>query len=170
METLSERSALNIIVRISGMATSNNPRAALLTHDLGSCIAVCVHDRFATVGGILHYLLPLSTERMPNAPLKPEMYADTGVPLLFERLYSMGAVKSRLTVRVVGGASVTKATATTPRMDIGVRNHAILRKMFWQNQILINAEDVGGTLARNVRMEIGTGLLTVSTLQGERTL
>jgi chemotaxis protein CheD len=164
------RPTRDILVGVAAMAVTNDPDSILNTHNLGSCIAVCVHDPVAQVAGMLHYLLPLSSERAQNTPLKPEMYADTGVPLLFERLYALGGLKGRMRVCVAGGATVTRTAQASPPSAIGARNHLILRKMFWQNQVIIAAEDVGGADARSVRLDAGTGQVTVLTLRGERNL
>ena len=40
---------------------------------------------------------------------------------------------------------------------IGKRNHTMMRKLFWQNGVLIKAEDVGGSVSRTLFLEIGTG-------------
>jgi chemotaxis protein CheD len=164
------RPTRDILVGISAMAVSNDPDSVLVTHNLGSCIAVCVHDPVSRIGGLLHYMMPLSTERAPTAPLRAETYADTGVPLLFERLYALGGVKTRMRVVVAGGATISKATQAASGAAIGTRNYLVLRKMFWQNQVIIAADDVGGIEARSVRMDVGTGVVTVTTLRGERTL
>jgi chemotaxis protein CheD len=164
------RPTRDILVGVAAMAVTNDPDSVLTTHNLGSCIAVCVHDPVARIAGLLHYLLPLSAERAPSTSLKPEMYADTGVPLLFERLYALGGVKGRMRVCVAGGAVIHKALQASASTAIGTRNHLILRKMFWQNQVIIAAEDVGGADARSIRLDAGTGHVTVITLRGERTL
>ncbi len=166
------RPVRTIAVGIGAMAVSNDPDSVVVTHDLGSCVAVVVHDPVARIGGLLHYLLPLSRERAPNGLYRPEMYADTGVPLLFERLYALGGVKTRMKVKVVGGAVISKAAqaAVTTTVPIGTRNYTILRKMFWQNQVIIAAEEVGGTEARSVSLDVGTGEVSVTTVRGSRIL
>ncbi len=164
------RPVRDILVGISAMALSNDPDSVLVTHDLGSCVAVAVHDPVARIGGLLHFMLALSSERPPNAPLRAETYADTGVPMLFERIYALGGVKSRLRVCVAGGATIARVTQAAPATAIGTRNYVVLRKMFWQNQVIIAGDDVGGTEARSVRLDVGTGVVTVQTLRGQRTL
>ena len=164
------RPTRDILVGISAMGVSNDPDSVLVTHNLGSCIAVCVHDPIVRIGGLLHFMLPLSAERAPNTSFRPETYADTGVPMLFERMYALGAVKSRIRVVVAGGAAISRATQAAGGVPIGARNHLVLRKMFWQNQVIIAAEDVGGTDARSVRLDVGTGAVTVTTLRDERSL
>lgn len=86
------------------------------------------------------------------------MFADTGIPYLFRSAYELGAVKKRLIVKVAGGSSLLDDNGT---FNIGKRNYIILRKIFWKNGILIDAEDVGGSISRTVRLEVGTGRVTV---------
>jgi chemotaxis protein CheD len=58
----------------------------------------------------------------------------------------------------VGGAQIYDDNQT---FEIGQRNYAILRKMFWKVGVLIAAEDVGSNKSRTARLAVGTGLLTV---------
>ena len=41
--------------------------------------------------------------------------------------------------------------------DIGKRNHLAIRKIFWKNQMFIDAEDVGGFSPRNMYLHIDNG-------------
>jgi len=95
------------------------------------------------LGGLLHVMLPASNINPAKAQTNPYMFVDTGVPAFFRQLYAAGAVKGRLKVKVAGGASTQQAAED--RFAIGKRNHVTLRKMFWQNGILVDGEDVGGT-------------------------
>jgi chemotaxis protein CheD len=83
------------------------------------------------------------------------MFADTGIPRLFKETYKFGAIKNRLIVKVVGGSQIMDNAGI---FNIGKRNQAVLRKMFWKNQIMLAKEDVGGTGNRTVSLEIGTGI------------
>lgn len=69
------------------------------------------------------------------------MFADTGVPLLFQSVYALGCKKANLVIKVVGGATMHDTNGV---FDIGRRNYNMLRKLFWKNSVLIEAEDVGG--------------------------
>ena len=60
-----------IVVGIGEFAVVDSPDATIVTHALGSCIAVCVWDQDAGVGGLLHFLLPeskLNPERAKRQP------------------------------------------------------------------------------------------------------
>lgn len=159
---------MKIVVGISDMKVSNNPEDVLITYSLGSCIGVVIWDPVAKVAGMLHYMLPDSSLDKDKAQLKPFMFADTGIPRLFKETYKYGALKTRLVVNVVGGSQIMDNSGI---FNIGKRNYAVLRKMFWKNNILVNKEDVGGTSNRTVSIEVGSGLTTLKVSgRGEFTL
>lgn len=142
------------MVGISDMKVSNNPEDVLITYSLGSCIGVVIWDPVAKVAGMLHYMLPDSSLDKEKAQLKPFMFADTGIPRLFKETYKYGATKSRLVVKVVGGSQIMDSSGI---FNIGKRNYAVLRKIFWKNKIMVTAEDVGESGNRTVSIEVGTG-------------
>ncbi len=151
---------VRLLVGVGDLKVSDDPRAMIVTPALGSCIAVVVHDPVRAIGGMLHYMLPHSSTNREKAEKNPAMFADTGVPLLFEKMYALGAEKRRIVVTVAGGA---KLNGMPVSQEIGKRNYVILRKMFSKNGIRIDAEDVGGTRSRSVKLFVGTGRVVVTT-------
>ena len=147
-----------IVVGIGEYAVADSPDATLVTHALGSCIAVCVWDQDAGVGGLLHFLLPESKLNPERAKRQPGTFADTGIPLLFQTAYKHGATKGRCRVRLLGGASVTVGGTT----DVGRRNLLAAKKMLWQNGVIVHAEAVGGHEVRTVTFSVGDGRVLVS--------
>lgn len=143
-----------VIVGISDMKASNDVEEMLITYSLGSCIGVLIWDPLVKVGGLLHYMLPDSRLDKERTLQKIYMFADTGIPALFKECYNLGAVKSRLIVKVVGGSQILDPTGL---FSIGKRNYMMLRKLFEINNIKITAEDVGGSVNRTVSLEIATG-------------
>ena len=148
-----------ITVDIADLKVSADPEGIIITHALGSCIAVMLYDPKKKIGGMIHYMLPLSKTNPEKAKLKPAMFADTGVPLLFEKMYAKGSKKSDIIVKVAGGAKVYDDKGM---FDIGKRNYTILRKLFWKNKVMIEAEDVGGSISRTVRLFIADGKVSIS--------
>ena len=53
---------------------------------------------------------------------------------------------------------------------IGERNYTVLRKILWKNNVLLGAEDVGGTTSRTVHLEINTGRTIISSNGKEKPL
>jgi chemotaxis protein CheD len=145
-----------ITVGIADCQVSNDPNSLLVTHALGSCIAVAVYDPQTHVAGMLHFMLPDSKTSVETARQKPHMYADTGIPDLFHSAYARGADKRRLIVRLVGGAQILDPNGI---FNIGKKNHAACRRILWQAGVLIHAEEVGGTISRTVRLEVAGGRL-----------
>ena len=144
----------NLVVGVGDGQVTSNPKDTLVTYALGSCIAVMIHDPVAHVGGLLHFMLPESSLDPVKAKENPHMFADTGIPLLFRTAYGLGADKKRLKVGVFGGAQVMDDNSL---FNIGKRNHAALRKIFWKAGVFIHKEAVGGTTARTVRLDVSTG-------------
>jgi chemotaxis protein CheD len=155
-----------LVVPMGGLAVSADPNAVLATYALGSCIAVVAYDPVRHVGGMLHFMLPSSSAAPGRAAGEPGVFADTGVPLLFEKLYALGTSKRELVVKVTGGAHLGEASG----MQIGQRNAITIRKMFWKVGILTGAEDVGGAYSRTVRLHLNDGKTVISSNGQERAL
>ena len=143
-----------LTVGVGDCKVSNGAEAVLATYALGSCIAVAIHDPVAGVGGLLHFMLPESSLNPDKASQSPFMFADTGIPLLFHAAYKLGAEKRRLVVRAAGGAQVMDENGV---FNIGKRNHVALRKILWKAGVMVHGEEIGGTTARTVRLEVATG-------------
>ncbi len=147
-----------ITVDIADMKVSNDPESVIVTYALGSCIAVIVYDPTSRVGGMIHYMLPMSNASPDRAKSNPLMFADTGIPILFKSLYELGCDKKDLVTKITGGGALYDDKGT---FNIGKRNYTVLRKMFWKNGIIIAGEDVGGKKSRTARLFLGDGRVTV---------
>jgi chemotaxis protein CheD len=156
----------NLVVEVADLKVTDDPDTVLVTYALGSCIAVCVHDPTLHLAGMIHYMLPVSKVSPEKAQIKPAMFADTGVPMLFRELYALGAVKKNLVVKVVGGGSLYDDKGL---FNIGKRNHTVLRKLLWKNGVLITSEDTGGRKSRTTRFFVRDGRVLVSS-GGEETV
>jgi len=149
-----------LVVGVADCQVSNDREGTLVTYALGSCIAIAIHDAAAGVGGLLHFMLPESAIDPAKAQSNPYMFADTGVPLLFQTAYKHGADKRRLTVRLAGGAQVMDDKGI---FNIGKRNYLAVRKILWKAGVLVHGEAVGGDTSRTVRLEVGTGTFWLRT-------
>ena len=142
------------VIGVADMAVSNSAEELLITYSLGSCIAVVIFDPVASVGGMLHYMLPESTLDPVKARMNPCMFADTGITHLFKSSYQMGARKENIVVKAVGGAQTLDPNGI---FNIGKRNCLAMRKIFWRNNVAVSAEHVGGEINRTVRLLMDTG-------------
>lgn len=156
-----------LVVGISDLKVSSNPDDVIITYSLGSCIGMTIYDPATRVGGMIHYMLPLSKISPDKAMIKPAMFADTGVPELLKAVFEIGASKSRLVVKVAGGSQLMDQHKI---FNIGERNFLVLRKILWKNNILIKSADVGGVISRTLRFELGSGKVTIKSSKGEAEL
>ena len=132
----------------------------LVTHALGSCLGITAYDPVAAVGGMLHVMLPNSAINTEKAADRPQMFVDTGVPLMFKELYRRGAEKGRVVLKVAGGSG-RAADSGTDSFQIGKRNMVMLRKLLWKNGVLIRGQDVGGQGSRDLFFDVETGQVSV---------
>ncbi len=131
----------------------------IVTHALGSCLGLMIYDPIAKVGGLLHAMLPLSKINPDKAKTNPYMFVDTGVPTLFKALYEIGGQKSRMVIKAAGCGN---PLGKSEMFKIGERNYTVLKKLLWKNNILLEAEDVGGTASRTVYLDLATGQTVIS--------
>ena len=147
------------VIGIGELVVSNVPSHVIATHAIGSCIAVCIYDPVAQVGGMLHFLLPDSSINMVRAERDPAVFADTGIPLLFQKAYAYGLSKKRAIVKIAGGAEMPHNA--TAGFNTGRRNVVAARNLLWRNGVMTSGEDVGGTHARTVHLSVDTGRLQI---------
>jgi len=145
-------------VGISEYAVSTDPGETLITYSLGSCVGLVLHDPVARVVGLLHAMLPTAKANPHKAAQNPAAYADSGATALLQEVFDHGATRTNLVARVAGAASQLD---NRNLFRIGERNYAVVRKVLWKNDILIAAEDVGGTTSRTVYVDVATGTTTV---------
>lgn len=112
---------------------------------LGSCIAVCLHDREARVGGMNHFLLG---EPSPGQRVDADDMARYGLhamELLINAMMQAGAARGRLRAQLYGGANVVAGLGS-----IGHSNADFARRFLATESIPVGHVDVGGRHARKV--------------------
>jgi chemotaxis protein CheD len=144
-----------------GEAAIETGSGVIVTHALGSCVAVCIYDPGAGVAGLLHFLLPDSKINPARAQAQPYAFADTGIPRLFQAAYSLGLNKGSCIVRLVGGAEVT-GDGSKGSLGVGKRNALAARNLLWRNGVLVKGEALGGSTARTVTLHLDDGRLEIS--------
>jgi len=123
---------------------SNEPQLVISTL-LGSCVAVCLHDAEARIGGMNHFLLG---EPAPGARVdedQQQRYGIHAMELLINALMSRGASRARLRARLYGGANIISGLGA-----IGSRNAAFAQRFMELENIAVVASNLGGCRARKV--------------------
>ncbi len=145
---------MNHTVGIAEMHVSRDPGEVIATYALGSCVGLSLYDSQARVGGLIHCMLPLSRIDPAKAERNPLMYVDTGVTVLLQALFDLGAQRKSLSAKVAGGSKIMDANGV---FNIGERNYTVLRKVLWKNDILVSGEDVGGSIPRTMYLHMDSG-------------
>ena len=125
----------------------------LITYALGSCIGLCFHDPKLRLGALLHIMLPLNMEAGRTHPMK---YADTGIKETLKQMEAKGASRSRITVKIAGGAKMFEVSGAGLG-NIGQRNIESVHTILKRENIRLVAENVGGTVARTLLFDVGSG-------------
>jgi chemotaxis protein CheD len=151
LSDLAVPAARPIVIGIGEFAAAMGPHS-LMTHALGSCVAICLWDPLCRVAGMIHYLLPESALNLERARVQPAAFADTGVPMLFEAVSRFGASHNRLEVKLFGGARIGRSD-----FAIGQQNVAAAHALVSRRGLRVRAEATGGTDARTIALSVATG-------------
>lgn len=152
---------MKTVVGVSDFRVSSNTEETIITYALGSCLGIAAYDPSINVGGLLHVMLPLSKADPEKAARKPAMYVDTGLQLLLDGMYDLGAKKSNIKITVAGGASM-RSDNRDDYFKVGKRNITVLRKLLWKNKFMIASGDVGGNISRTMAIQIADGYITIN--------
>ena len=143
--------------------------ASLISYGLGSCVGVAFYDAQSKVGGLLHIMLPDSSQARSNE--NPAKFADTGIPLMLKDMLALGAQQSRITAKIAGGAQMFKFANATDIMRVGERNAEAVKAILKKMNIRLLASDVGGNYGRTVELKLDTGVYKIKTIdKGEKEL
>jgi len=152
--------APRLFVGISDLEVARAP-ATLTAVALGSCVGVVVHDPVAQVGGLAHVLLPSPSIGRARVDA-PGRFAPSAVASLLEGLLALGAEPSRLTARLVGGASMFAQLQPAGTIQVGERNVHAVREALHRHSVRVVGEAVGGDFGRSVDFDVGTGQVVVT--------
>lgn len=133
-----------------GMADLNVCKApdAITTLGLGSCVGVCLYDAPLKIAGMVHVMLPDSTQFKNNENIAK--FADTGIQELLRKMLAMGCNKSRLTAKIAGGAQMFAFGTNNDMLRVGDRNVASVKAMLAKLGIPIIAQDTGDSFGRTI--------------------
>jgi chemotaxis protein CheD len=115
---------------------------------LGSCIAACIYDPIAGVGGMNHFMLPHICDGVQSARC-----GMVAMELLIDGLLKNGAQRDRLRAKVFGASYVLASS----HQDIPAINIAFIRQYLGESNIPIIAEKLGRHHGLQVVFEIDSG-------------
>ena len=127
---------------------------------LGSCVASCLYDPEARVGGMNHFLLAEPPPGLVATTAIDEHYGVYLMELLVNQMLGMGARKARLRAHLYGGANVNRNM-----MRIGTANAEFAQDFLQREGIAVMREDLGGVNARRVDFRPASGQIRCRTVE-----
>lgn len=114
---------------------------------LGSCVSACIRDAASGIGGMNHFMLPEPAPGDSGAWAatagRAARYGSDAMEQLINAVLKAGGVRSRLEVKIFGGARVMS--------DVGRRNVEFVRRYIAAEGLALVAEDVGDVYPRHVQ-------------------
>lgn len=127
----------------------------LTTIGLGSCVGVALYDAKKKIGGLIHIMLPENRKG-----LKPAKFADTGIPLLIDKMVGIGADKKKIIAKIAGGAHMFSSTVDL-NIQVGKRNIEAVISILKKENIKIIGRDVGEDYGRTMEFDTNNGLVLI---------
>ena len=119
---------------------------------LGSCVAACIRDPVAGIGGMNHFMLPDSDTGDWGGLSAATRYGNFAMETVINEIMSRGGRRDRLEIKLFGGGNVL---ASSNR--IGSKNVEFVRSYISEEQLNVTAEDLGGSLGRRIHYFPETG-------------
>lgn len=134
-------------------------KGMLLVTVLGSCVAACIRDVDAGVGGMNHFMLPDDggRDQIGNSA----RYGTYAMEVLINHLLKMGARRSRLEAKVFGGGAVLASLASS---NVGERNAEFVLSFLKTEKVPVVAKDLLDSYPRKVYYFPKTGRVLVKKL------
>lgn len=129
-------------------------RDLVLVTVLGSCVAACIRDPGARIGGMNHFMLPEAGKDSDSVTGAPARYGTYAMEVLINEVVKMGARRSALEAKVFGGGNVLRNLTIT---NVGTRNAEFVLKFLATERIPVLAQDLAHDYARKVYYYPNTG-------------
>ena len=130
---------------------------------LGSCVAACVRDRAANVGGMNHFLLAEQSGAARGRYGASARYGAFAMEQLINKVLSQGTGrKSNLEIKIFGGGKINSVLD-----DVGAKNIEFVRQFLVDEGYVATSEDLGGSYARRVLFKPHSGRAFVKRLDSD---
>ncbi|MFT5755586.1 MAG: chemotaxis protein CheD [Alteromonadaceae bacterium] len=133
---------------------------------LGSCISACIWDCQVGIGGMNHFMLPLTDKEAHEVDWGQRglasdatRYGNFAMEHLINEILKNGGRKINLRAKVFGGGKVLKKMS-----DVGERNIEFVEYYLASENIPIVSSDLGSFYPRKVIFEPSTGKAFVKTI------
>ena len=130
---------------------------------LGSCVSACIRDPIFGVGGMNHFMLPVSKEEKHTYDDgAATRYGNFAMEKLINEILKNGGMKKNLEIKIFGGGRVL---SNMTMMDIGARNIKFVKDYIITEGLKLLAEDLGDLYPRKVHYHPLSGKVRMKKLR-----
>lgn len=119
---------------------------------LGSCVAACIRDPVAGIGGMNHFMLAQHSSGNWGNDMRSMRFGNFAMEKLINELIKAGCMRERLEIKVFGGGNVTDT-----RNAIGSDNAEFVLRYLKAEGLRCAAQDLGGSHPRRIHYYSATG-------------
>ncbi|MEE4245114.1 MAG: chemoreceptor glutamine deamidase CheD [Kangiellaceae bacterium] len=130
---------------------------------LGSCVAACICDRVNGIGGMNHFMLPVTPgakNDYSNVTSASARYGNYAMEFLINNIIRNGGERRYLEVKLFGGSKVIKRMS-----DVGEKNIKFILQYVESEALNVLAKDLGGESPRKVVYNPLTGVVRIKKLR-----
>lgn len=132
-----------------------------ITTVLGSCVATCLWDPRARIGGMNHFMLPGDGDTGAALAKPSARFGVYAMEVLINEMIHIGADRRRMVAKVFGGGRVLQGFDS---LDVGAKNSQFVLEFLATETIPVLAQDLLGSCARKVNFFPETGKVQLKQL------
>lgn len=130
---------------------------------LGSCVSACIRDSVAGIGGMNHFMLPVTAKLAVDANCSLGLstrYGNYAMEHLINEIIKNGGSRKNLEVKVFGGGKILAQMT-----DIGDKNASFVHAFIRTEGLRLLGEDLGDIYPRKVHYYPSSGTVRVKKLR-----
>ena len=137
----------------------------LITTVLGSCVSACIRDREIGIGGMNHFMLPITTsdklKKSSDAIVgQATRYGNYAMEHLINTILSNGGKRKNLELKVFGGGKIIPMLT-----DVGIKNIDFVLDYIDQEGLNLLSHDLGDIYPRKIIYFPKTGKVRMKKIQ-----
>lgn len=144
LPTASVPVADRVVHLIQGEHKVTDDPCVVISTILGSCVAACIRDPLAGIGGMNHFLLPGASPNGDRTAV--ERTGVHAMELLVNALLNRGAQRQRMEVKLFGGAKTVFGLS-----DVGAQNASFARAFVQRERLMLVGECLLGLRGRRLQ-------------------
>lgn len=122
----------------------------LITTVLGSCISACIRDKESGIGGMNHFMLPVTTtDKLAQGNYavvgNATRYGNYAMEHLINTILSNGGKRKNLEVKVFGGGKIIPSLT-----DVGIKNIDFVLEYIDTEGLALISKDLGDIYPRKI--------------------